>query len=119
VSNTLNQFVASVNNPQPGPVRLSTGLVFVEQIQEIDCSAANVSDRTITVNVRLVDINGTVWMQAQGTRAPGTGIGRTSGLFITGNFRCEYTFTGFANDFRGTMSVRTLGAPTTLTLGAR
>jgi hypothetical protein len=81
----LNEHVGAVNNPQPGPVRLSTGLVFVEQIQEIDCAAANVSDRTITVDVRLVDINGTVLMQAQGTRAPGTGIGRTSGLFLQAN----------------------------------
>jgi hypothetical protein len=105
ISSTLKQLVGVVTNPEPGPVTISTGLVRVAPGQTIDCHVANLSSQDIRVRFRAITNTGD-WTLAEFIVEPGTGdrLAQT-GIGIEGFYRCEFTFTGFANDVRGVLSV--------------
>jgi hypothetical protein len=105
MSDTLNQFVGAVSNPEPGPVMISTGLVRVAPGQTIDCHVANVSSQRIFVTFRAIRKTG-LWTRSSANVEPGQGERLAlAGVDVQGFYRCEFTFTGFANDVRGQLTV--------------
>jgi hypothetical protein len=106
MSNTLNEFVGGVSNPEPGPVQLSTGLVRVVPGQLLNCYLKNVSPNAISpVTFRVFSSTSNQVAVLPSNDLPAHGSIHTSVIGIPGYFGCEFTFTGFAKDVRGTLIV--------------
>lgn len=97
--------------PGPGPVQLSTGLVRAAQGDVVACQLANVSNRSIDpIAIRLRDTAGTEVINMPAAAAdPGTGGGFSNILAASGFYRCDFTFTGFVNEVRGTLNLFGIG----------
>ena len=115
ISTSINA-ISNTLNPEPAEVRLSTGLIRVAAGHIVVCMLANVSDHGISVDARLVDTfeAATLAYLYPNTWPPGTGAGVGSFPFTTTDYvRCEFTFTGFANEVRGTLNVAPEGGTAT------
>jgi len=129
--NAMSTSLAAISNtlgvgtdPEPQEVKLSTGSVYVDAGQSASCVLQNGSDHEIEVGFRLVDIFGPIRVDETLLIPSGVGMNFGAGPAygpdpVEGFFRCEFTFTGFANDVRGTVNVHDPGLAITVTADAR
>jgi hypothetical protein len=81
---------------------------------------ANVSDRDISIDARLVNWDATTLAYLLPyTFPPGQGRGVAMPFEETSYVRCEFKFTGFANEVRGTLNVTSAGGTPTVVIDAR
>ena len=94
----------AVAPPEPSAVILRTSPIDIEGNTFVICNVANVSASLIEIEVTLLDAAGAVVSTQTLPMTPGRSqsIGQN---VVFGVARCEFTFTGFANDIRANMTV--------------
>jgi hypothetical protein len=122
ISTSVNA-ISNTLNPEPAEVLLATGLVRVAIGETVYCTLANVSDHSISVDARLLSAFDTATLAYlyPAPWPPGMGAGVGGLPVATTTFvRCEFRFTGFANEVRGTLNVAPVGGTaTTVVVDAR
>ena len=100
----LAEAVASLAPPpEPSAVTLRTSPIDIEGNTFVICNVANVSVSAIEIKRTLLDAAGAVLLTQTLPVAPGRSqsIGQN---VVFGTVRCEFTFTGFADDIRANMT---------------
>ena len=100
--------VAAPPPPEPSEVILHTSAATTPLDTFVECVATNVSTRTIEIVARRRLNNGNSDFSQTFTLQPRQtdGFGLTTSLAVHPHRRCEFTFTGFANEVRANMFVR-------------
>ena len=89
--------------PEPSVITLRTSAIDIEGNTFVICNVTNVSASTIEIKRTLLDAAGAVVSTQTLPMAPGLSqsIGQN---VVFGVARCEFTFTGFADDIRANMT---------------
>ena len=100
--------VAAPPPPEPSEVTLQTSAATTPLDTFVECLATNVSTRTIEIVIRRRLTNGNSDFSDTFTLLPGQtdGFGLLTFLAVHPHRRCEFTFTGFADEVRANMFVR-------------
>ncbi len=107
MSTKLDQILAKLSPaaPEPGPVRLATGLTTQSADQSrVVCIVTNLRSDPLVVTVKLLDGLGAVATQTLPSLSSGASS-ISGGANVTGFFRCEFSFVGFANNVRANAQV--------------